>query len=206
MLKDPAPVRAFEEHTCFVRPQRDPPIMSKLKSDPVHLHEGKHLRFVRRGHWEYAERRGISGAVVIVAVTREGRLLLTEQFRPPVNRVVIELPAGLAGDIPGEEAEAFATAARRELLEETGYAAARMKRLAGGPASAGVSNEIVTFFLATGLREVGAGGGDAHEDIIVHKVPLTRVTRWLRQKEKDGALIDVKIFAGLYFLIGGNPV
>ena len=144
--------------------------------------------------------------MVIVAVTRDGRLLFIEQFRPPVNRPVIELPAGLAGDIPGEETEAFATAARRELVEETGYEAARLKRLAGGPASAGVSNELVTFFLATGLRKVGTGGGDDHEDIVVHEVPLAKVTRWLKQKEKAGAMIDVKIFAGLYFLSGGKPV
>src|SRR4051812_28799357 len=93
------------------------------------LCEGKHVRLFRIGHWEFADRVKGSGAVVIVAITPEGNLLLTEQFRLPVNANVIELPAGIAGDIDGQEKEELATAAHRELLEETGYEAKNMSFL-----------------------------------------------------------------------------
>lgn len=175
-------------------------------SDLVVLCEGQHLRLLRRGRWEFAERRDFKGAVVIVALTPEGRLLLIEQFRPPVGCPVIELPAGLAGDEPGEGNEALAAAAQRELREETGYDAAIWDRLAEGPASAGVSNEVVTFFRASGLTKVGAGGGDHREQIVVHEVLRAELAAWLRQKREAGAVIDVKIFAGLHFLDGGQPV
>ena len=89
---------------------------------PEVIYEGKHVRLVRRGEWEYVTRKNVTGIVGIVAVTDEGKLLLVEQPRPPLNRNVIELPAGLAGDVAGQEGEELANAARRELLEETGYA------------------------------------------------------------------------------------
>src|SRR5580704_13589060 len=97
----------------------------RQSSDPKRtLFEGKHIRMVARGDWEYAERKNVTGIVAIIAVTAEGKLLLVEQYRPPLGKTVIELPAGLAGDIAGQEGEAMVTAARRELLEETGYEAA----------------------------------------------------------------------------------
>ena len=97
----------------------------------------RHLQLVRRGGWEYVERPNVTGIVVIVPVTRDGELVLIEQYRVPVDRPVIELPAGLAGDVPGTEGERLEAAARRELLEETGYrpaAATPVSRPAlGGP-------------------------------------------------------------------------
>src|SRR5436190_21784999 len=87
------------------------------------LYEGKFRRYVRRGGWEYVARRNVTGIVGIIAVTDDGKLVLVEQFRPPVGKNVIEIPAGLAGDVAGSEHEALAEAARRELLEETGYEA-----------------------------------------------------------------------------------
>src|SRR6266404_2539800 len=118
--------------------------MSKPEEEAIIEWEGKHLRVLKRGHWEYVERIHARGAVVIAAVTEEGDLILTEQYRPPVSNRVIELPAGLAGDIAGHETEELAAAARRELLEETGYEAREMIRLAAGPPSAGLSSEMVT--------------------------------------------------------------
>ena len=162
--------------------------------------EGKHLRVLKSGHWEYVERINATGAVVIAAVTEEGDLILTEQYRPPVSNRVIELPAGLAGDISGNESEELAAAARRELLEETGYEAREIIWLAEGPPSAGLSSEMVTFFRATGLRCVGDGGGDDHEDIQIHKVPLARVQEWLAQRVGQGVLVDPKVYVGLYFI------
>jgi ADP-ribose pyrophosphatase len=113
---------------------------------------------------------------------------------------VIELPAGLVGDIAGEEDERLETAAGRELLEETGYRASRLELLTSGPPSAGMASEIVAFFLASGLVKVHDGGGDEAEDITVHAVPLAGVENWLDQQAAAGLLIDPKIYAGLYFI------
>jgi len=145
--------------------------------------EGKYLRVKVCGHWEYAERPNSLAGVVIAAVTPEGKLLLTEQFRIPVQRNVIELPAGLAGDehYSGEE---LVEAAKRELIEETGYEAAEWEELAGGPPSAGFSNEIMFFFRGKNLRKVGAGGGHGSERITVHEVPLEEVPGWLKRRSE----------------------
>ncbi|HEV7223072.1 MAG TPA: NUDIX hydrolase, partial [Pirellulales bacterium] len=93
------------------------------------LAAGRHLQLVQQGHWEYADRTSAREAVVLAAVTDERQLLLVEQYRIPVGRRVIELPAGLVGDIAGEEDERLETAAGRELLEETGYRASRLELL-----------------------------------------------------------------------------
>jgi ADP-ribose pyrophosphatase len=169
------------------------------KQERIILAEGRFLRLIKCGRWEYADRTNSSGAAVIVAVTDERKLLLIEQHRIPVDRRVIELPAGLAGDLPGSESEALATAARRELLEETGYEAKEMTWLASGPPTAGLASEIVTYFLAGGVRRVNGGGGDGHEKIQVHEVPLKDVDGWLQQKMTEGLLVDPKVYAGLYF-------
>ena len=163
------------------------------------LWQGKFLRVLKNGRWEYADRIGVTGAVVIVAVTPERRFVLIEQYRIPVGRRVIELPAGIAGDVPGEEDEALANAAQRELLEETGYAASEMARLFEGPPTAGLASEVVTFFKAFNLKKVGRGGGTGHEEIVVHEVELEKVEGWLKRKEAEGLLIDPKVYAGLYF-------
>lgn len=166
---------------------------------PSTLAEGRHLRLVRQGHWEYADRTRARGAVVVAAVTDDRRLLLTEQFRIPVNRSVIELPAGLVGDIEGEEEEELATAAERELLEETGYQANKLEMLTIGPPSAGMASEIVAFFRASELTKVHDGGGDDSEEIVVHAIPLDGIDDWLDQQAAAGLLIDPKVYAGLYF-------
>lgn len=179
---------------------------SKKQSDSKEiLAEGRFIRLARVGHWEFAERNNASGAVIIVAVTDEGKLILTEQYRAPVQAPVIELPAGLVGDIPGEEDELWATAAERELLEETGYHAKKVKHLTGGPVSAGFSNETISVFLATRLKKIELGGGVDGEDIRVHEVSLSRVPAWLRKKQREGFLVDPKVFAGLYFALQAAP-
>jgi hypothetical protein len=84
------------------------------------LCEGRHMLFLRAGHWEYVEHRVAKEAAMIVAVTEDRLLVLAEEFRPPIGRPVVSLPTGLVGD---EGAEDASDAARRELAEETGYAA-----------------------------------------------------------------------------------
>lgn len=175
--------------------------MTKPNEEVKVLAEGRHLRLVSRGGWEYADRGNVTGIVVIVALTPEDKVILVEQNRPPVGGRVIELPAGLAGDVAGSESEALTEAARRELLEETGYAAESFTRLFEGPPSAGLSSEVLTFFRADGLTKVEAGGGDDSEDIRIHEVPLEHITGWLLHRaQAEGVFIDPKIFAGLYFL------
>jgi len=166
--------------------------------------ETSHLRLVRRRGWEYVDRKGVCGIVAIVAVTSYGELLLVEQYRPPVDGRVIELPAGLAGDVLGEEHESLETAARRELLEETGYEAGEMVPLFHGPSSAGITSEELTFFLAKGVEKVAAGGGDASEDITVHAVSLDSITDWLEEQARLGKRVDVKVYAGLH-AVGDQP-
>jgi len=98
----------------------------------VTLCEGKHLRLVARRQWEYVERTSASGIVAVLAVTDDPNLILTEQYRLPVDRRVIELPAGLAGDVAGAETEDLISAAQRELREETGHEAQRFDFLFEG--------------------------------------------------------------------------
>lgn len=164
------------------------------------LYTGRFLALVKRGHWEYANRTNATGAAIIVAVTNEQKLLLVEQYRIPVHARTIELPAGIIGDEPESSREDHVDAARRELEEETGYRAEGMDALTHGPASGGLTSEVVTLFLATRLRRVGAGGGISQENITVHEVPVSDVDNWLEEKAKAGLLIDPKIYAGLYFL------
>jgi ADP-ribose pyrophosphatase len=163
--------------------------------------DGQHLRLVKRRGWEFVERKRISGIVVIVALTADRRLLLVEQYRPPVDCRVIELPAGLAGDSPEADGESLEDAARRELLEETGYRAETMVPLFHGPPSAGITSEQLTFFQASDVQHVDAGGGDESEEITVHAVGLDELEGWLEQQAREGKAIDVKVYAGLYAVL-----
>jgi ADP-ribose pyrophosphatase len=159
---------------------------------------GKFLRLVKRGKWEFVERVGATGVVAIVAVTSEHRIVLTEQQRPPVQRAVIDLPAGLSGDEPGSAEEGLRTAAERELEEEVGYRATAWAELGEGPPSPGLTSEVVTFFRARGLSKVSQGGGIAGERITVHEVPIENLRPWLEEAKAKGAMIDLKIYAGLF--------
>jgi ADP-ribose pyrophosphatase len=160
---------------------------------------GKYVNLATRNGWEFVERKNICGIVGIVAVTDDGKLLLIEQYRPPMDKIVFELPAGLAGDIAGSESEDLAIAARRELLEETGYEAREMIRLIDGASSAGITDEVVTLFRASGIRKTGPGGGDGNERLTLHEVPLAGVLDWLAARCREGAAVDMKVYSGLYF-------
>jgi ADP-ribose pyrophosphatase len=164
------------------------------------LAQGKYLTLVDDKGWEFVTRHNITGIVVLVAVTEAREVVLVEQYRAPVGRRVIELPAGLVGDVPGQENESLAVAAHRELVEETGFEARDMVELGAGPIAVGVSDEVVTFFEARGLRRVGDGGGDHTEDIQVHIVLLARLETFLAEQRALGRAVDPKIFAGLYLV------
>ncbi|GIX04427.1 MAG: hypothetical protein KatS3mg114_0296 [Planctomycetaceae bacterium] len=167
----------------------------------VSLGRGRFLALCRRGRWEYADRLGSTGAVAVVAVTPERQLVLTEQERPAVQARVIDLPAGLVGDEDAEEAEE--ACARRELLEETGFAASALTLLARCPTSPGLSSEIVALYLASPVFREHAGGGVGHEQIVVHTPALDSIWTWLQEQSQRGLLIDIKIYAALAWWLGG---
>lgn len=169
------------------------------------LYQGRWLNMKRRRQWEYVERVHPGGAVAIIAVTDAGALLLVEQYRVPIARTTIELPAGLVGDLAHASDESLLDAAGRELEEETGYRCARIEPLHSGPSSAGMSTEIIHYVRAHGLLRVGAGGGDDSEDITVHEVPLAHADDWLRQRARLGDSIDPKLMAGLWLLDHPGP-
>ncbi len=173
---------------------------------PVQVADGKHVRFMRSGGWEYASRKGVTGIVGIVPVTDDGKLVLVEQYRPPVEARVIELPAGLAGDGKHKN-ETLEQAARRELEEETGYAAGSLEYVGGGASSAGICDELISMFVARGLTKVGPDAAEQQDAetaaergrITVHEVPLADIIAFLAERERAGTFVDLKVYAGLYF-------
>ena len=160
------------------------------------LYAGRHLKLLAEGPWEFAERTRASGGVVILAFTSRDELLLVEQFRPPVGRRVISLPAGLTGD--GDVREDAAVSASRELEEETGYRAKSVQELAVCPSSPGLTSEMMTFFHARGVEKIEGAVLDPDEEITPHAVPRADLPAWLRARELEGLLIDYKIYAALY--------
>jgi len=177
---------------------------STVKRNRELLGEGKYLRLVRDGRWEIAERINATGAVAIIAITADRRFVLTEQNRTAVGQPVIDIAAGLVGDEPDHRNEPLSECARRELLEETGYSAKSLVHVTDCPSSPGLTNEIISYFLAKGVRKGHDGGGVGHEEIIVHTPMLRGIRAWLSKQAAAGKLIDVKVYAALYF-VGKMP-
>ncbi|MDA0658344.1 MAG: NUDIX hydrolase [Planctomycetota bacterium] len=158
------------------------------------------LQLIDRNHWFFVRRPNSRGVVAILAVTANQELLIVDQYRAPLDARVLELPAGLAGDVAGHEDEPLELAAQRELLEETGYTCREMQLLVYGPSSAGMTDETVWLYLARDVVKVVAGGGDASEEICVHHVPVASAPDWISQRQVEGYFVDYKIFAGLFFI------
>lgn len=181
--------------------------MNDKTAAPRIIYEGKYLRMLVRGTWEYVERTHAGGlAAIIIAVTPEDKVVFVEQFRVPLQAPTIEMPAGLVGDI--HSGESIEVSAIRELEEETGWTAERAQVLMIGPTSSGMASEKIAFVRATGLRRVGSGGGDGDEDISVHEIPRARAAAWLVQKMGEGYELDAKLWAGLWMIdhhLDGTP-
>jgi len=177
--------------------------MRKLNTNKVKqeiIYEGKFLRFLRKGGWEYVQRNNCSAIVIIVALTEVGHVIFVEQYRLPVDKMVIEFPAGLVNDSRHKRKESNLSAAKRELLEETGYQAKKLVKILEGPTSSGTSADMVTMYLAHNVRKIAEGGGDSSETINVHSIPIADVDQWLMKMKRKGCLVEPKIYAGLYFL------
>ncbi|WHU05219.1 MULTISPECIES: NUDIX hydrolase [unclassified Sphingomonas] len=154
---------------------------------------GKWITAKRRGKWEYVSRAKGIRAAVIVAIDADDHVLLVDQFRVPLGKRCLELPAGLVGDEAGRENDSPFEAARRELIEETGYDSAEIEDLGEYFSSPGLVSESFTLVRARGLTKVGEGGGLEDEDIIVHRVPLAGLPDFVAKKRAEGLAIDVKL-------------
>ncbi len=169
----------------------DTPMTEPEEIEPEEIvWQGRFITAKTRGKWEYVSRsRGISAAVILAV--HEGAVILIEQFRVPLGRACIELPAGLIGDQGASEAPELAAA--RELEEETGFRAGRMENLGEFYSSPGMVSEAFHLMRAHDLQRVHQGGGVEGEDITVHVVPLDDLERFLGGKRTQGCGIDVKL-------------
>ena len=158
--------------------------------------EGKFVRALRRGHWEYASRARDIRAVVILA-EYDGKVILVDQPRVAPDCRCIEIPAGLVGD--HDPTATVESTAIKELEEETGFTAERVERLGEFYSSPGMLAEGFTLVRAHGVRKVGEGGGDENEDINVHLVSRADIPNFIEQKRAEGFGVDAKLLLLLNF-------
>ncbi len=156
-------------------------IFLKMKRDTVSLPDGQHA--VR----EYLEH---PGAVAILAVLDDGRILLERQYRYPIAQAVIEIPAGKlnAGEDP-------LLCAQRELQEETGYTAKRWSKIRRIHPVISYSTEFIDIYLAEGLSP-GPACLDEEEFLDVFAAPLEELLHWVEM----GKITDVKTIISTYWL------
>jgi ADP-ribose pyrophosphatase len=163
-----------------------------MTDEPVEIAwQGKWVVAKRQGKWEFVSRAGDIQAAVIVAIDDDDHVILVDQYRVPLGKRCLELPAGLIGD--EHDGDTALDAARRELEEETGYHCETVEDLGYFHSSPGMVSEGFTLVRATGLTKVGEGGGIADEDIVVHRVKLSDVPAFVAQKRAEGLAIDVKL-------------
>lgn len=159
--------------------------------------EGKFITAKTRGRWEYVGRaRGIRAAAII-AIDEDAdgtrHVILVSQYRVPLGRFCLEIPAGLVGDEDGGEGEDATVAAARELEEETGYRAGKLDMLGEFYSSPGMVSECFTLLRATQLEKVSGGGGLPDENITVHRVPLDKLSEFVAEWRAAGHGVDVRI-------------
>jgi len=159
--------RLFQGHTI------------NLRLDVVELPNG------RQAQREVVEH---PGAVAIVPLLDDGTVILVNQYRAPIERITLEIPAGKLE--PGESPEICAA---RELEEETGYRAERLERKGAFFTTPGFSDEIMYLFVASGLIPAKSHP-DVDEFVEVQKISLGK----LLQMVKDGEIIDAKTLVGIY--------
>ena len=152
--------------------------------------QGRFITAKTRGQWEYVSRaRGIKAAVILAL--EDEHVLLVEQYRVPLGANCIELPAGLIGD--HEDGENTLDSAARELEEETGYRAEKLEIVGEFFSSPGMVSESFSLVRARGLTKVSDGGGVDGENILVHRVALANLPKFIQQKRAEGCVMDVKL-------------
>lgn len=153
-----------------------------LCHDTVRLPDG------REETWDFVHHKNGAGAC-IVPVLPDGRILMVRQYRPAMDAVILELPAG-GRDSPDEDPE---VTARRELLEETGYTADRFVRLGRIATAVAWCDEVTDLFLARPVCREGAQKLDEAEEIRIVPYPLNELRRMISEL----ILTDAKSVAGI---------
>lgn len=160
------------------------------------LHEGKHFSFLQdevelpSGLRTLRDIVRHPGAVAIVPVLPDGRIVLVRQYRYAVGKSLLEIPAGTL-----EEWEDTVECARRELREETGYEAAEMTAILSCYMAPGYSDEVIHFFEARGLRSVGMSP-EEDEGIEVEVSELGEIVRMI----EENIIEDAKTIIGIQCL------
>jgi len=163
------------------------------------LYKAKYLNLVRNNNWEYVQRN--ASDVVIIIPVRGDAIFLIKEYREPLGKTVIGLPAGLVGDKSGQENEDIFGAARRELEEEIGWSPKELKLIATDlPSSPGLSDETFNLFIARDLTKISEGGGDETEEIEPILISIDMLPIQIEYWKKEGYSIDPKIYMALYFL------
>ena len=174
-------------------PETDGSLPPDAEASEKVVWKGRFVVTKKRGRWEYVSRARNIRAALIVAVDGEGCVILVEQYRVPMGRRSLELPAGLIGDEEDQADEDPAIAASRELFVETGHRPGRMVECGQFYSSPGMLSESFYLFRAYDLERVGDGGGTASEEIAVHRVPLDEVPAFVESRRAQGVGIDAKM-------------
>ncbi len=172
----------FEEKTVNTEPIFEGKIIS-VQVDEVELPNG-----------ELAKREIVRhpGAVGLIALTDENKIVMVEQYRKPLERSLLEIPAGKLE--PGEEP---AVTAERELEEETGYRAGKMEYISSFYTSPGFANEIIHLYLATELEKLeNPADGDEDEFIELMELSLEEALECI----KGERIYDAKTVFAVQFL------
>lgn len=163
-------------------------------------YEGKYINHWNRDGYEFVTRNNASGIVGIVAVTPGFEVVLIEQFREPIQRVCIEIPAGLVGDDTAFNDETFISAAKRELFEETGYSCDKYEVIGDLAISPGLSTEVMTIVVGSNATKTGEGGGEESEDIRkVFTLPILSAPAQIMSLADDEKILDCKVLAACLF-------
>ncbi|UOQ42638.1 NUDIX hydrolase [Halobacillus salinarum] len=132
------------------------------------------------------------GAVAVIALTKEGKLVMVEQYRKPMEKSLVEIPAGKL-----EEGEQPKITALRELEEETGYTTEHLEYITSFYTSPGFANELVHIYFTDNIRPLKeAVGTDEDEFVELMEITLEEAV----QLEKEERIHDVKTSYALLFL------
>ncbi|MFC0523069.1 NUDIX domain-containing protein [Pontibacillus salicampi] len=162
-------MKKFEEKTIHTNHIFNGKMIS-LQVDEVSLPDGKTSKRELVKH---------PGAVAVIAITDEGKMVMVEQYRKPLERSLVEIPAGKLE--PGEQPH---TTAVRELEEETGYTAKRLERVTSFATSPGFADEVIHLYIAHQLSVVEEKlAGDDDEFVELLEVTLDEAER-MQQEER----------------------